>query len=222
MTFLTDTVEFHSATQGSTSLFGLRDITGIEQYVRSGTRYHSYLGPTHDIKSPSFDTTLWRYMDFAKFVSLLEGRALFFTRLDKLSDPFEGAWSEVNLKMIQQGLEAAPGTKLADAMQAWRIVVRNNREQRRYTLVNCWHAGEHESAAMWKMYSGQGYGLAIRTNFKTLVHSFTQRVPDLVAEVEYIVSGQKTLQISYRRTGRWVFRVTKLRSWLRSGRSELP
>ena len=40
--------------------------------------------------------------------------------------------------------------------------------------------------------------------------------------VPNIVSGQKTLQISCRRTSRWVFRVTKLRLWPRSGRSELP
>ena len=154
MTFLTDTVNFHSAGHENTSLFGLRDIPGIEQHVRSGTRYHSPFGPTHDIKIPSFDTTLWRYTDFAKFVSLLEDRALFFTRLDKLGDPFEGAWSEVNLQMIQQGLEAAPGSELLPAMQVWRRVVRNSREQRRYTLVNCWHAGEHESEAMWRLYSG--------------------------------------------------------------------
>lgn len=34
---------------------------------------------------------LWRYMDLAKFLALLEDRALYFARADKLGDPFEGA-----------------------------------------------------------------------------------------------------------------------------------
>ena len=44
---------------------------------------------------PPPDAVLWRYMDFTKFVSLLEKQALFFARADKLEDdPFEGylAW----------------------------------------------------------------------------------------------------------------------------------
>ena len=35
------------------------------------------------------DTTVWRYMDFTKFLSLLDKKELFFVRLDKLDDPFE-------------------------------------------------------------------------------------------------------------------------------------
>ena len=186
MTFVSGTVDFHGTMPSGNEVFGLRDVPGIERYVKPGVRYGSAFGPTHDIRAPAFDATLWRYMDFAKFVSLLEGGALFFTRLDKLGDPFEGAWSDRNLAMIGQGLGAPRGTKFAAAMEAWRTVVANNREQRRYTLVNCWHAGGHESEAMWKLYAGQGYGLAIKTDFKSLVGSFTKRVPDVVAEVEYI------------------------------------
>lgn len=45
---------------------------------------------------PSFDvpdehTTIWRYMDFTKFVSLLDKKTLYFTRSDKFDDKFEGA-----------------------------------------------------------------------------------------------------------------------------------
>ena len=35
-------------------------------------------GPDYDC--PSDDTVLWRYMDFAKFVSLLDKRSLFFLK----------------------------------------------------------------------------------------------------------------------------------------------
>ena len=48
---------------------------------------------------PSSDAILWRYMDFTKFVSLLEKQALFFPRADKLGDPFEGSFTKVNEAM---------------------------------------------------------------------------------------------------------------------------
>ena len=36
------------------------------------------------------DAILWKYLDFTKFVSLLDKSALHFARTDKLSDPYEG------------------------------------------------------------------------------------------------------------------------------------
>ena len=33
---------------------------------------------------------VWRYMDFTKFVLLIDSRRLYFTRADKFDDPFEG------------------------------------------------------------------------------------------------------------------------------------
>jgi hypothetical protein len=45
------------------------------------------------LSPPPDDAVLWRYMDFTKFVSLLETSALFFCRPDQLGDPFEGSIS---------------------------------------------------------------------------------------------------------------------------------
>jgi hypothetical protein len=47
--------------------------------------------------NPSFTTPsdgnvkIWRYIDIVKFLSLLEKRALYFSRVDLLGDPFEGS-----------------------------------------------------------------------------------------------------------------------------------
>lgn len=40
---------------------------------------------------PSESTTLWRYIDFGKFVSMLLTKSLYFTKVSKFNDPFEGA-----------------------------------------------------------------------------------------------------------------------------------
>jgi hypothetical protein len=60
---------------------------------------------------------LWRYMDFTKFVSLLDKEALFFSSAAILGDPFEGSDSRVNhglraVSYLRQG--AKPSTTVAD------------------------------------------------------------------------------------------------------------
>ena len=42
------------------------------------------------ITPPDDWDTLWRYMNFEKFVNILATEFLFFTRADKFDDPFEG------------------------------------------------------------------------------------------------------------------------------------
>jgi len=48
-------------------------------------------------KPKNENATIWRYMDFTKFVSLLDRRELFFSRTDRLGDPFEGSCPRKNL-----------------------------------------------------------------------------------------------------------------------------
>ena len=42
---------------------------------------------------------IWRYMDFTKFVNLLDTSKLFFPRADKLGDPFEGSFPRGNVML---------------------------------------------------------------------------------------------------------------------------
>jgi hypothetical protein len=46
----------------------------------------------------NLETPIWRYIDFAKFVGMLERRALHFSQLASLGDPFEGIPSELPLE----------------------------------------------------------------------------------------------------------------------------
>ena len=120
-----------------------------------------------DFESPEDHSVLWRYMDFTKFVSLLDTQSLFFARADKLGDPFEGAYSKVNAALrpvLYEGKIPASGLQnFADFAK----------ESRRFTTINCWHEANHESAAMWRLYSREQDGIAIKTDFKSLSKSFT-------------------------------------------------
>ena len=130
---------------------------------------------------PPSDAVLWRYMDFTKFVSLLDRRALFFCRADKLGDPFEGSYTKFNVEMRPTVYMDTDIPQHA-LQQLFHIA----KESRRFTLLSCWHWGEHESAAMWGLYSGEHDGIAVKTDFEALTNCVTTNEDIFIGKVNYI------------------------------------
>jgi hypothetical protein len=117
-----------------------------------------YFELDHPVVAPPDDprATLWRYMDFTKFVDLLARRALWFSRADLLGDPWEGTYTRANLKkrLAQIGAVAEPSDE---------VLRRNLIATERSIYVNCWHMNEGESAAMWKLYLSAREGVAVQS-----------------------------------------------------------
>ena len=139
---------------------------------------------------PPLDAVLWRYMDFTKYVSLLEKQALFFARADRLGDPFEGSYSKVNEALLPLQMQRAFGKEkkisegqLKQWVNEWANV---NKRTRQSTLINCWHENPYESAAMWKLYSREEDGIAIKTDFDSFKASFTCSQFIYIGSVSYI------------------------------------
>ena len=44
----------------------------------------------YSFQKPENSLTIWRYIDFTKFMDLLTNSKLYFTRSDNFEDPFEG------------------------------------------------------------------------------------------------------------------------------------
>jgi hypothetical protein len=108
---------------------------------------------------------IWRYMSLSKFLSLLERRALFFCRGDKLGDPFEGSINAYRLDLRRKAeawqRRKYGGLRMTQHSAALvKSVIIN-------TLVNCWHVNEVESAAMWAVYGAEG--VALRSTYGRLV-----------------------------------------------------
>jgi hypothetical protein len=116
-------------------------------------------------------------MDFLKFVGLLEGRALWFLSLDKLEDPREGRLTPRTKELLLRR-EQGDGDRMLHAYQeVWRPAM----------LVNCWHASKTESAAMWKLYSPRGYGIAIRSSIVRLKRGLASaQGPVMIGKVKYV------------------------------------
>jgi hypothetical protein len=104
---------------------------------------------------------IWRYMDFTKFVSLLDNSALYFTRADKLGDLFEGS-------MPRPNVEERPFFYTDTPLSTLKTVSQFRVRLLRHTVINCWHVSEHESEAMWRLYSNHNGGIAIRSTFSKL------------------------------------------------------
>lgn len=118
---------------------------------------------------------IWRYLDFAKFMSLLDKQALFFSRADKLSDQFEGSWTRINLEEYSASFKnySKVGEENLDFL----------RNIRKYTIVNCWHWNEYESAAMWKLYNNSDEGIAIQSNLDSLIKELKKIEIDGVLQI---------------------------------------
>ena len=133
-----------------------------------------------DLEIPPEDANLWRYMDFTKFVSLLDKQALFFARGDLLDDPFEGRFPRANAAVRPQWF----GRQITEEeMRAYLDIFKNSRQS---TLLNCWHENDYESAAMWKLYAKDSAGIAIRTNFSDFTSSLIDGQDIYVGRVKYI------------------------------------
>ncbi len=125
------------------------------------------------VATPSDSTVIWRYFDFAKFVSLLDRRALFFASAANLAaeDPFEGSLPRANA--------GEPPSRPSE--RQW---------MRDLILVSSWHINSDESLAMWRLYSRSAEAIAIRTTVGRLRSCTRGNEPDPVevriGKVEYI------------------------------------
>jgi hypothetical protein len=114
---------------------------------------------------------IWRYMDIAKYISLLEFNSLFFPRSDLFEDSYEGATSHANklLRHFYYKDNSIPS-------QAFTYISKHNEWSRQWTYISCWHMNEDESEAMWKLYTKGSDSIAVQSRFNLL----SENLPDSV------------------------------------------
>ena len=116
---------------------------------------------------------VWRYMDFTKFISVLEESSLFFPNLSILSDPLEGFLTTPTIekfRKVPEGLTPEE-TKKRRAIGEHNLKVM--KMGRRLLYVSAWHMSNHESVAMWEVYVKSGEGIAIQSTVGRMIKSFT-------------------------------------------------
>lgn len=108
-------------------------------------------------------------MDLAKYISLLQTRALYLASLSSLPDHHEGMppqeWQIASTRVQRVGGnigldygEHLTSSVLAHRMQRFRGCI----------FVNCWHLSSTESAGMWREYTSGGAAVALACRVRDL------------------------------------------------------
>ena len=124
------------------------------------------------------ESVIWRYMDFSKFVDLIDLQRLCFTRLNELRkvDPYEGSFIAFH-----------PDYKDG---QSSNLIEEPDKGLSKDYFVNCWHLSDIESAALWKVFSNSNECIAIKSTIYNLIESFDHSIElcdtsIVIREVEY-------------------------------------
>jgi hypothetical protein len=152
-------------------------------------------GDLKETQHPSFrlptnkDIPIWRYMDLAKYLLMLNSQSLYFARATLVGDPFEGSSTRAMVatrEYIQANRATDP--RLAawkdapeELFASWPAIFK--RAAGTYFL-NCWHMNEYESAAMWKLYSTSNEAICVRSTYRRLRSCLPGCV--FIGEVKYI------------------------------------
>lgn len=131
------------------------------------------------LDKPSDNETVWRYMDLARYLSLLQSSALHFARADQMSDRWEGSFGEKNLQLRPQLYGEHYEQMFANRASERRSIIEG-------VHMNCWHLSEVESAAMWDIYQREGRGVAVRSTWGNLKESIRSEREVYGARVKYV------------------------------------
>lgn len=129
---------------------------------------------------------VWRYMDLKKFLSILQTNCLYFTSVDNLEDDFEGSYPKRNIEQRFDFLQKIPEEKhefYLNQINKWSDL---HIDFKNKSFVNCWHANKDESIAMWKIYSENEEGIAIKSTYADLRKSIIDNRRVFMGVVNYI------------------------------------
>lgn len=118
--------------------------------------------------NPDPNQIIWRYLDFPKFLSLLESKEIYFRRLDLFNDSFEGSVSQVDIEAQEKRwgeMSIQSGTPAGLYSRFYR---KKPEDPRKYFFLNCWHMGDKENMAMWNLYSHKRKGIVIKSSVEKL------------------------------------------------------
>ncbi|MGY5149908.1 MAG: DUF2971 domain-containing protein [Candidatus Nitrosopumilus sp. bin_68KS] len=129
---------------------------------------------THtEFKEPSKNPKLWRFMNFTKFVSMLDSNALYFCRSDLLGDSFEGTYTKFSFDKKKDTLKQL---FLNKDNAFFESAMKNDKMMhdlwKKSCFISCWHRNEYEPYDMWKTYTQTNEGISIQSSWNRLIKSF--------------------------------------------------
>src|SRR5689334_4770628 len=110
---------------------------------------------------PASNYSIVKYLDLTRYISIIQQEALFFCRVDKLEDKFEGTTAKPNFQdrinwyKYMRDVEHFFTVPITDEDILKRVNEQYDYDKKIKSLmcVNCWNRKDEESAALWKIYA---------------------------------------------------------------------
>jgi hypothetical protein len=141
----------------------------------------------------NIDLAVWHYMDFWKFVSLIQKRAIYLCRGDNLQDKFEGTYSNRQIHSMNEWFKDIDEPIRVEWEEEER---RNNRKK---AFINCWCISDVDLDLMWKAYTTADIGVALRSTIRKLQSACDKAIelwPLDICQVKYF-DHEKGQNINY-------------------------
>jgi hypothetical protein len=119
------------------------------------------------IEEPPDDTPIWRYMDLARFVTLVSSRRMWFSKLRQfwVNDPWEGFGRAKGLRgPWRDARKHVPASEFSELMYRASSAHASStiRKAAEHVYASPWCQGS-ESLGMWERYAGGATGVAIES-----------------------------------------------------------
>lgn len=150
------------------------------------------LKDTVPVYFPKEDQIISKYIDLTKFLSLLSKKSLFFCRLDKLEDQFEGMtasrnydhrinWYRETNHLMQKPLNDEEIISRVEHLYEY------DKKVKEVYCVCCWNKADQENAALWKIYSDFGKGIMIKSKVSNLINALRETPQEIwISEIKYL------------------------------------
>lgn len=143
----------------------------------------------------SLSQVVFRYMDFPKYVWMIQNKMLYFPSLEQLasSDPWEGCHSKLNFQDLLIYEIPLPG---GDNMKWTRPELSKGAlEARKNLFANCWHMNDSESDAQWRIYGGNANSLAIVSSGERLSKAIVDEREVYGTQIRYYNPSKETTPV---------------------------
>jgi len=144
-------------------------------------------------------------MSLWKFVSMIQSESLYLSRLDQLDDKYEGRLSlkdQVDCcnripskeyiiarrlfnKDTNRNIDANDPIGRDELPLFLKLLDLTNRQKRDCVYANCWHINSSENYALWKIYTNNDDGIAIKTTVGNLRDCILHKDGFCIGKVKY-------------------------------------
>jgi hypothetical protein len=141
-----------------------------------------------NLTASDLDKVVWRYLTFPKYISLLTYGALWFSKLNILTDEYEGHMptkTDAEMRAATNALKFNLPPELRDQLAGTNR--RNVEDGRELTAVICWFLDNNESKKMWVEYSAASEGVAIKSTIRQLSqYVYCEPQYTVIGRVKYV------------------------------------